>query len=129
MKISGTDATMETFIKTQSDKGVNYNATDNKENIVSSIENKNISMITPYEKSELSVSERIVIDAIQKANKAISGGDRRFEFSVHEKTKEIVIKVIDAETNKVIREIPPEKTLDMVAKMCELAGVLVDEKG
>jgi flagellar protein FlaG len=30
--------------------------------------------------------------------------------------------------DEVIREIPPEKILDMVAKMMELAGILVDEK-
>ncbi|WP_167686495.1 flagellar protein FlaG, partial [Paenibacillus polymyxa] len=29
---------------------------------------------------------------------------------------------------ELIREIPPEKTLDLVAKMMEIAGILVDEK-
>jgi len=38
------------------------------------------------------------------------------------------VKVLDSETNEVIREIPPEKILDMVAKMWELAGLIVDER-
>ena len=39
-----------------------------------------------------------------------------------------MVKVINEETGEIIREIPPEKILDMVAKMWELAGILVDRK-
>jgi flagellar protein FlaG len=35
---------------------------------------------------------------------------------------------MDRETEEVIREIPPEKTLEMIQKMWELAGFLIDEK-
>lgn len=89
---------------------------------------KSISQINNYDKDNMPVSERVVIEAIQKANKAISGGNRRFEFSIHEKTNEIVVKVFDSDTNELIREIPNEKVLDMVAKICEMAGILVDER-
>ncbi len=89
---------------------------------------KSISQIKDYDKDNMPVSERVVIEAIQKANKAISGGNRRFEFSIHEKTNEIVVKVFDSDTNELIREIPNEKVLDMVAKICEMAGILVDER-
>ncbi len=89
---------------------------------------KSISQITDYDKDNMPVSERVVIEAIQKANKAISGGNRRFEFSIHDKTNEIVVKVFDSDTNELIREIPNEKVLDMVAKICEMAGILVDER-
>lgn len=89
---------------------------------------KNISQMNDYEINNMPVSEKVVIEAIQKANKAISGGDRRFEFSIHEKTNEIVVKVFDSETNELIREIPNEKVLDMVARICEMAGILVDER-
>jgi len=57
--------------------------------------------------------------AIEKANKAINGIHTELEFSIHEKSKEIMVKVIDSETKEVIREIPPEKILDMVAAMLE----------
>jgi len=43
------------------------------------------------------------------------------QFSIHEETKEIMVKVLDTDTEEVIREIPPEKILDMVAKIWELA--------
>jgi flagellar protein FlaG len=39
-----------------------------------------------------------------------------------------MVKVINSDTNEIIREIPPEKTLDLVAKMWEMAGIIVDER-
>jgi flagellar protein FlaG len=50
------------------------------------------------------------------------------EFGYHEETHRITIKLKDKETDKVVKEIPADKTLDMLAKMWEMAGILVDEK-
>lgn len=49
-------------------------------------------------------------------------------FGIHEATNRVTIKIIDKDTKKVIKELPPEKTLDMIAKVWELAGLMVDEK-
>lgn len=80
------------------------------------------------EKKKIPISEKTVFNAIEGANKAILGTYRRFEFSIHEKTREIMVKVIDTQTDEVVREIPPEKVLDMVATMWEMAGIIVDER-
>ncbi len=76
------------------------------------------------------LNEEEIIQAIEKANKSVNVYDRKLEFSIHEKTHEIMVKVIDTSGGKeeVIREIPPEKILDMVARLYEMAGILVDEK-
>jgi len=74
------------------------------------------------------VSENDIIQAVRQANKALEGTNRRFEYSIHEQTKTIMVKVIDTQTNEVIREIPPEKILNLIAKLWELAGIIVDEK-
>lgn len=50
------------------------------------------------------------------------------EFGYNEPTKRITIKIKDKETDEVIKEIPSEKALEMLAKAWELAGILVDEK-
>jgi flagellar protein FlaG len=73
-------------------------------------------------------SEKMIIGAIEKANKALVTSNRALEFSVHEKTKEIIVRVVDTETKEVVREIPSEKILDMVANILEMAGILVDER-
>lgn len=49
-------------------------------------------------------------------------------FGIHEKTNRVIIKIVDKNTDKVIKEFPPEETLDMIAKVWEIAGILVDEK-
>ncbi len=69
-----------------------------------------------------------LIKAIDKAVKALQGPTTTLEMSVHEKTHQILVKVLNKETGELIREIPPEKTLDLVAKMMEIAGILIDEK-
>ena len=131
MKIDGMDAANLNYSKQQdatSQVSEAYNLAEHNSEPVMSKDGKSISQLSSFEKKELPVSERVVIDAIEKANKAISGINTRFEFSIHKKTKEIMVKVIDSDTNQVIREIPPEKMLDLVAKIWEMAGILVDER-
>ncbi len=78
--------------------------------------------------SQKKYSEEEVKAAIGSVNKAINTYDRRLQFSVHEATNLVSVKVIDTNTDEVIREIPPEKILDMVAKLWEMAGIIVDKK-
>lgn len=98
------------------------------QNVKKDDDNIRTAHLTELEKKDLPISEKVVIDAIEKANNAISGANRRFEFSIHKETKEIMVKVINSDTNEVIREIPPEKILDMVATMWKMAGIFVDER-
>lgn len=77
---------------------------------------------------ERSYSEEDVINAIEKANKDFIVYDRRLEFSIHEKTKQIMVKIVDVSTDEVIKELPPEKVLDMLAGVLEVAGIIVDKK-
>lgn len=74
------------------------------------------------------VSPEKVKNAISEINKKIRPTHTQCEFKYHEATKRISITVKDSDTDEVIKEIPPEKTLDMIAKTLELAGLLVDEK-
>ncbi|WP_342415757.1 flagellar protein FlaG [Paenibacillus sp. FSL R10-2782] len=65
---------------------------------------------------------------LQKAIDAIQGPQKTFEISVHEKTHAIMIKVMNKETGDLIREVPPEKILDIAARMMEIAGIIIDKK-
>ena len=49
-------------------------------------------------------------------------------FGIHDGTNRVTIKIIDKKTKEVIKEFPPEKTLDMIEKVWEMAGIMVDEK-
>lgn len=64
--------------------------------------------------------------AVEDLNKKM--GHSEAVFGIHEDTNRVTIKIVDRDTKKVIKELPPEKTLDMIAKVWEMAGILVDEK-
>lgn len=49
-------------------------------------------------------------------------------FGIHEGTNRVMIKIVDKDTKDVIKEYPPEQTLDMIQKVWEMAGIMVDEK-
>lgn len=72
-------------------------------------------------------AEKDFIEAIEKANH-LKRGTTECQFSIHEDTKQVMIKVVNTMTKEVIREIPSEKILDMFATMCEVNGLFVDEK-
>ncbi len=64
--------------------------------------------------------------AVEQLNKSMTNSEA--VFGIHEETNRVTIKIVDKDTKEVIKELPPEKTLDMIAKAWELAGLLVDEK-
>jgi flagellar protein FlaG len=53
--------------------------------------------------------------------------NRRLKFTMNEEIHRVVVKVIDAETDKVIKEIPPQEIQDLVARIQKAIGVLVNE--
>ena len=64
--------------------------------------------------------------AVNDLNKQMKNSEAIF--GIHDKTNRVTIKIIDKTTKEVIKEYPPEETLDMIAKVWEIAGILVDEK-
>lgn len=82
-----------------------------------------------HESGEISLNETTVEKAISNANNFLKGSFREINYGIHEKTRQLIIKVVDTETKEVVREIPPEKALDVLANIWEMAGILVDKKG
>jgi uncharacterized FlaG/YvyC family protein len=73
------------------------------------------------------IKERLE-NAVVKASLEFPLVDRRLEIDIHEKTRGLIVKVIDAKTDEIVREIPPEKFLDLVAKIWEITGLLIDQR-
>lgn len=63
---------------------------------------------------------------LEKLNKTLPNAEAKF--GVHEATNRIMVKLVDKETKEIIKEFPPEKNLDLLAKQLQMAGVLIDEK-
>ncbi len=65
--------------------------------------------------------------AVEEINKKMLSRSEAI-FGIHDKTNRVTIKIVDKDTKEVLKELPPEKTLDMLARVWEMAGILVDEK-
>jgi len=61
---------------------------------------------------------------LQRVSEAFN---RRLAFSFNEKLGQVVVKVIDAETDKVVREIPPTELQRVYERIREVIGLLVDK--
>ena len=65
--------------------------------------------------------------ALEKINKSTLYNAEAV-FGIHEGTNRVTIKLVDKDSKEIIKELPAEKTLDMIARVWEMAGILVDEK-
>lgn len=94
---------------------------DNTINVVESTQEKGESG-----QSEQQAAHEQIKKAVEQLNRNMAHSEA--VFGIHEATNRVTIKIIDKETREVIKELPPEKTLNMIAKVWEMAGILVDEK-
>lgn len=81
-----------------------------------------------YDKKEGSYNEKDLQKAVNKLNNFLKDDSTHAEYSVHNKFNAVTVKIIDDVTKEVILEVPPKKILDMVAKMCELVGIVFDKR-
>jgi flagellar protein FlaG len=67
-------------------------------------------------------------DKTKQLNKTVEIFDKKLHFEIHEETDRIMVQIIETETEEVVGEIPPEKVLDLVARIEEMIGLMVDKK-
>jgi len=82
----------------------------------------------PLEEKEVPASSQMtsqdvmeVLDSFQDMSKTIQ---TKLNFTVHEENNEIIIKVIDKESNQLIRQFPSDEMLNLQDKMRDMAGFL-----
>ncbi|MEG0962919.1 MAG: flagellar protein FlaG [Lachnospiraceae bacterium] len=97
---------------------------ENKKSVFTALESEENEK-KPEEKATQAPSESLK-KAVDEINKKAKNSEA--VFGIHDATNHVTIKIINRETKEVMKEYPPEKTLDMIAKVWELAGLLVDEK-
>lgn len=67
--------------------------------------------------------------ATEDLNRIMEAFDRGLRFKVHQETERTYVQVINRSTDEVIREWPSEELLDVVAKLHDAIGMLIDRKG
>ncbi|OPY58772.1 MAG: flagellar protein FlaG [Pelotomaculum sp. PtaU1.Bin035] len=73
------------------------------------------------------VEQHKLEEAVEQANKTMETYNTELRFSIHKASEEVMVKVINTKDNSVIREIPPERVLDMVAYVKKMLGIIIDK--
>ncbi len=98
---------------------------DNKTVVVDSVDQNNDGGSQGYPQQQQQSMEKIR-KAVEDLNKKMSNSEA--QFGIHEATQRVTIKIVDKKTKETIKELPAEETLDMIAKVWEMAGLIVDER-
>ncbi|UNC91739.1 flagellar protein FlaG [Candidatus Contubernalis alkaliaceticus] len=127
MKIDGTDPLTLNKIKDQTQKlqvqssGEVFTDTQMK-NRQETIRGKN----TPREENQ-NYNERLE-SAVKQANETAEAVNLSLRFEIHESSQRVMVRVVNLAEDEVIKEIPPEKVLNLVGQIQEMIGLMLDEK-
>lgn len=73
------------------------------------------------------VSKEQLQQAVQDLRDFAKSQNRALEFSVDDVTGRTLVKVVDSETSKVIRQIPSETAVDLARRMHDQKGGILEE--
>ena len=74
-------------------------------------------------------SPEIDINQVAEDLQAVSRAfNRRLQFSINRELNQVVVKVIDRQTDKVIKELPSEELQRLHVRIREAIGLLIDEE-
>ncbi|MCH4199090.1 MAG: flagellar protein FlaG [Clostridium tyrobutyricum] len=95
---------------------------------ISSTNNINVDQKAVQNRDGKNTTVKNTKDAVDHANKILDDTQTHLKFEIYGKFNDVVVQVVDDDTNKVVREVPPKKLIDMVEKFCELSGFFMDKK-
>ena len=70
-------------------------------------------------------SREAVAEAVDKANAALSSVNRSIEFTIDPDTRAVIVRVIDKQDNRVLRQVPSAEMLEIAKALDRLQGVLL----
>ena len=88
---------------------------------------------TPSQRPQESDLKQTILDpkeiqhAVAQMNDLAKAMNHRLSFSIDEETHDVIVKVVDAETDKVIRELPPAELQKLHKSIKEAVGLLINK--
>ncbi|HEY9186568.1 MAG TPA: flagellar protein FlaG [Bacteroidota bacterium] len=79
-------------------------------------------------KKDTQFDSKVMDQLAKQLNEDLKIFNTRVSFSIDDKTKKTVVKIIDSSNNEVIKQVPPDYLLKISQRISELLGLLVDEK-
>lgn len=81
----------------------------------------------PFSEQEGEQNGQKLREAVNQVNRTMEIYRTELRFILDEESEEIMVKVINSETGEVIREIPPEWVLNIIADVKKMLGLILDK--
>ena len=107
-------------------KAVSKTNVDTKKDVEDEIADEKAAELRNKRRSML--SESMLKSTLSSLEERVNVFFHHLEYNLHEDSGQYFVKVIDDKTDEVIREIPPEKLLDIYSSLMEMVGLFVDER-
>lgn len=69
-----------------------------------------------------------VTEMTEAMNKFVQAMNSNIRFTIHEKSHDLMVQVIDPSTNTVLKEFPSSEFLDTMAAIRDYVGILLDKR-
>ena len=66
--------------------------------------------------------------AVEKLNRLMGIIDKRYEYSIHENSHRLSVKIVDQQNGDVLAEIPTKQALDLLESFSQMAGLFFDKR-
>lgn len=81
---------------------------------------------TSFDREQYEPNKEHIQELVDEAQSVLQRVNGQLTFKVHEGTGRILVQVVEKETKEVLREIPSEKMLDVIAGIWQWSGIAVD---
>lgn len=116
--ISGVSAVRPAESQMSKDKSLN------RQQIESSFEN----ILAKTEELQICDNTKQLDEQVTQLNKALKSDEKRIEYSIYKETNTVIFRVINTNTNEVLKEIPSTKLIDFSVAVLERFGLIADKE-
>jgi len=98
----------------------NTNAANNRPAV---IDQNHLSKTAPNQQSDANIEQ-----AVEKIQETVNSLSQNLKFSIDEDTGKTVVKVMDVQTDEVIRQIPSQEAITIARTLDKVQGLLFNDK-
>ena len=114
---------------TKNSTSVSQTATKPKEEASSSAKSAIETSKELSEEKSVSDLKSELLQVTEQLNKEINPLNTNIEFGFSDDIKGMFVTVFEKDSQKVIRKIPSDEAMELMAKMREIVGIIFDKKG
>lgn len=89
---------------------------------------KNNDQLNDATKGKKSLSKAELLQVNEELNHFMGIINSDIQFAIHERSKQLMVQVVDTKDNRVLKEFPSHEMLDVMANIREYIGALLDKK-